>query len=682
MRTVAGFGALAASGLLTVLGAQRVRQQRRRRPGERIPLPADPAAITELELRVVEDPVGVDHIDNALRTLAAWCRDHNQALPQVRAARLTREQLELYLSTPAQLPAPWTGTTEAAVWALSHNDLRRFTGQLPASADTRSPYPALVTIGQDPDDAHLLLDLEQIGALHIHADPDQRDATLAALAIELATSRWADDLQVTVVGCLPELADVLPTGRLRHVDHLERLILELEARADDVATILTDAGAPDLPTARGRSLAQDTWTPEIVLLGHPTPDHLHQRLNAVLHRVPRVGIAAITTGGNPVGEWSLQFADRDTTDDDATADTALLNPAGITIRPQQLAGAEYQAVLDILRTAEDDPVPGPAWAANIPPEPTLDELHEDLDQAHNDSPAGTEDLHHDDRTAPAIRSADTTGTTNEGTNEGDVAAVHHLPTDAPLVRVLGPVEVLHARGTEPVTMTEDGRLTSNHTARATELVAYLALHPRGSTAEQLLAVLSPARAAKVDTLYSAASRIRRWLGTASDGTPHLPTKPDAGKYRLHNVATDWDRFLALVGDDVTSTRLDDLAAALDLVVDQPFAGHARGRYAWAEPHRQEMIAAIIDVAHEVATRSARAGRLDLARRATAVGRTIDPASELIWRDALRTELIAGDPEGHGRIAAELTDLLADHDADPEPETEQLLDADVPRRAAQ
>ena len=48
------------------------------------------------------------------------------------------------------------------------------------------------------------------------------------------------------------------------------------------------------------------------------------------------------------------------------------------------------------------------------------------------------------------------------------------------------------------------------------------------------------------TRNSAVSRVRLWLGDASDGQPYLMNVGDTGVYRLHpDVTTDWRDFLTL-----------------------------------------------------------------------------------------------------------------------------------------
>jgi nucleoid-associated protein YgaU len=663
IRTVTGTGGLLAASLVALLGARRARQRHRRRPGERIPLPAGGAAATEAALRAVADPAGLSHVDLALRNLAAAHRADGGTLPALRAARLTASHLELYLTEVATLPSPWIATSDPTVWAMTHEELRAW-----PEVDMRAPYPALVTVGHDLEGAHVLVDLERVTALGLEGSPTDTLPVLAALAVELATSPWADDLLVTLVGCLPELPSTVATGRLRHVERVEQLVADLEGRALDVERVLRESGVEDLGAARGTGLAHEAWSPEIVLMTQEVPPRLKARLEEVLYRVPRVGLAAVTGGTSGLGEWRLRL--------EGDGGFARLDPPGLTLRPQRLAGAEYEHVLDVMRLSDADPVPGPDWGARLPVgEPGLSELPEALAATRPADvrlhPAPAPDV---PTQVDASRAVDL----GERSQQGSDRLVPSLGT-APAVRLFGPVTVVGATGPEPVVV-KDGRAVANHLGRATALVAFLACTPEGATTEQVGAALSPVRRLSPATIWSLASRTRKWLGNDPDGVPYYPRTPDAGAHRLHPaVRTDWSRWVELVGDDAATTPTERLVEALELVSGRPFDGVVERHYAWAEPVRQEMTAAVVDVAHEVARRALTSGDAATARQASRVGRRVDPVNELLWRDGLRAEYVAGNREAQRRLVDQLLALADELDGDLEPETEQLL-AELESRA--
>jgi hypothetical protein len=247
------------------------------------------------------------------------------------------------------------------------------------------------------------------------------------------------------------------------------------------------------------------------------------------------------------------------------------------------------------------------------------------------------------------------------------------------VRVLGRVDVLHATGPEPVNV-KDGKAVASHLARATALVAYLACRADGATVDQIIDALSPLRRLSPSTVWSLASRARKWLGSDPEGNPYFPRTSDGGHNRLHPaVRTDWHEWLELVGDDIGETPTGDLVRALALVKGRPFEGVQERHFTWAEPLRQEMLAGIVDVAHEVARRALELPDPALARRAALVGRMVDPANEMVLRDALRAEYVAGSREGQRRLVEQIYALADELDSDLEPATEELI-AEIEQRS--
>ncbi len=86
-----------------------------------------------------------------------------------------------------------------------------------------------------------------------------------------------------------------------------------------------------------------------------------------------------------------------------------------------------------------------------------------------------------------------------------------------------------------------------------------------------------------------------------------------------------------------------------------------------------MVSAIVDAAHELARRALLEADATLARHAAAAGLQADPGAELLWRDALRAEWLAGDIHGLTSTADRLSALADELGDDLEPETVELLD---------
>ncbi|MFF2852999.1 bacterial transcriptional activator domain-containing protein [Streptomyces sp. NPDC058001] len=118
--------------------------------------------------------------------------------------------------------------------------------------------------------------------------------------------------------------------------------------------------------------------------------------------------------------------------------------------------------------------------------------------------------------------------------------------------------------------------------------------------------------------------------------------------------------------------LFDLESALGLVRGRPFGTRP---LPWAEPHQQEMITRIIDVAHTVATYRTPAGPhhdLAAARQAIATGLDVDDTAELLYRDRLRIEHAAGNRHGLHTAIARIQQINMMLDCSLEMETEQLI----------
>ena len=671
IRTAGGVGALMAAGLLALLGLKRTRQQRRRRPGQRIAMPPPDLQPAEFELRMVEDPTGLARVDQALRSLSVLLAEAGQPLPALRVARLVEEDLELYLDGTSVLPAPFLGTGDPTIWTLPADAPLLSVAELDQVA---APFPSLITLGHDLDDAHVLLDLEHAAALAIVGDPTASVAVLAAIAAELATSRWADDLQVTVVGCLPQLPDVLGTGRVRHVETLAEVLPALERRAETIRKFMADSGLPDLQHARSAANQRPhsgAWYPEILLLGGPVDPADRARLEDLLHGLPRVSLAAVTAAGTaadgtPV-EWTLTLG---RTDDGPDA-VAVLGPLNLALRPQRLGADDLDQLLRLFAVADlpsqDLPHQDPDAPVLTLDDPSLADLGTRLagptsihlvlapePPGPEAAAAGTPAVNQH-ATAPTEPKVDTVAILDEAG-----LTVESESKPAPLVQVLGPVTVLYARG----------RLETDRRNQLIEIAAFIALHP-GLDHTHLDEAKWPGARNLTNTRNSAISKLRRWLGTAADGTDYLPDP--TGGYRLHpDVRSDWDLWLELLPGGPAGASTQALADALKLVKGQPFAGGNKRTYAWAERDKQEMISAIGDVAHELARRALVNGDAALARQAAAAGLQAEPGSELLWRDALRAEWLAGDLVGLNSTADRLIYLASKLGDDLEPETDELL----------
>lgn len=681
LRTLGGIGAIAAAGILSVLGIRRMKQRRQRRHGERIAMPAGEAATMELELRAVENPLGMEAVDHALRYLAAWTHTTTNVLPPLYALRFADDEIALYLDAPSDLPEPFVAVTEDKMaWTIDPALLP------PLEVVPTAPWPALVSLGYDQGEAQLLVDLEHLGALNVTGTADVVEGALAALALELATTPWAQDLQITLVDVAPGLASAVDTGRVRHVDNVEDLLRGLRAQAVSTQNALDELGVSTVEEARSLGAFADSWAPEIVFLGQLPDEATRAELAELVTRVPRVGIAAVAAG-DLAGQWTLQVTDKDT--------AALSMPSAgdpLPLTPQCVSADELARALALLETTaesahaavEDWPAPSgdeisidqEAPAPHASPEWT------DIVSGYHQVPSTNEDPTADEVVGSAAAKEAITGETSEQvvfveeTAEPERVEAPLFDEHTPWVQLLGTVQLHNAQGQEPRTP-QTSEINRSAVARATELIAFLALNP-GATAvavhDALWTGKDPSGKQAQSSRNGLASKARRWLGDSLTGEKFFPAV-GANGYRLHeSVRTDWDVWKELIGPNVSLTSTENLIAALRMVHGQPFAGVKEKYYGWAEVLRQEMIAAIGDAAHELVSRSLMSGRTAEARLAAAIGRQIDPVNERLWRDALRAEHQAGDIAGFERVVTQLEQHLDSFEDgyEAEPETQELI----------
>ena len=699
-RTVFGLGALAAAGVVSGLAARRVLQQRRRRSGERTPLASVGAAATERHMHAVADLDGILVVDRALRHLARTCTGVGLPVPELAALHLTDHQLIARLGAGATLPAPWVGEPGSRDWAVARDDALALDAD--SVAGVPAPYPAIVTLGQS-EDGHLLVDLEQVGAVGFLGDERTVRSVIAALALELATSAWADDLQVTVAGTLSLLAESLDTGRVRYVPTVAAVLTELEQRASADRSVLADHGMDTVRDARAARTVEGTWTPEIVLVAAPTTPDQRERMARLVSSTPRVALAFVTAG-DAVGEWRVSIA----------GDLARVAPLGMTVRPQVLPFDRLDDAQELFAvTGPDEPMIVVDPDALARPEVTLAEIVAVAPRADDatsppsvtwwpsgdalagpaagparagstdpelgpDTEPGTEPDHSTDQTTDQPTSHSTpaphrTGrhVRQEGTRMEALAESPPIDTThdavvavAPHLRLLGPIRLEGARG--PVESKKLGSLT--------ELCAYLALNP-GASSEAVDESVWPSRAGdNTSTRTTATSKLRRWLGKTPDGDDYFPVKGAAGYVLDSRITSDVQRWDELVGGAPETAPTAALHDALLLVRGRPFLDRGRGRYSWADPVEQRLIDEIGEAAHELARRRIAEGRWRSADAALAVGIRVEPTNERLLRLRIRIAQASLDPERVAEARARLERIAEVLDCDLEPETEDLLDS--------
>ncbi|MGQ4732610.1 LysM peptidoglycan-binding domain-containing protein [Streptomyces sp. Ju416(a)] len=354
---LAATGVLAA-GFLSVLGYRRIMQLRERRRGRRIPLPQDGAARAEHALRVAEAMTDTAMLDAVLRTAAVHLTEAGRELPRLAAAVVGERDIVLHLGDPAAPVPPFTATPDSLQrWTCptATKDLLPET----ETNDVDAPYPALVSLGWDPDGRLVLVDLEHIG--HLHLTGPARDRVLRTLALELATSEFTHHADVGLVGeeAAPGLEEELPERVTLHQSPGQGLAA-LRARHSEQQRALSLLDADTMRHARTGVDTAAAWTPYLLLLADGFEDADEDVLDQLLETVadePRTATVLITAGeaspGLPESSWTLHA--------EPEAGPIRLPVAGeeLDCTVQALSDEDFAYALEILATSREDDVPAP-----------------------------------------------------------------------------------------------------------------------------------------------------------------------------------------------------------------------------------------------------------------------------------------------------------------------------------
>lgn len=351
----AGAGALAAA-LVGTLATRRILQQRHRRPGRRIPMPAGRAAATEQGLRTAQHPTGFDLLGNALRSLALNLAAADRELPDIAAVVLHEAKVELHLAEDTTPMKPFTQTA-------GRKDLWVCTASSPDLADDEqlknadAPYPALVSIGWDAAGHLVLVDLEHVGILNLAGDHSFARHVLHAIAIELASTPLPGHLEITTLAHTAPGLDTAAPERVVRIDDLADATAELTTHTTDQRHALAAIGASSLRAARLMEDAAGAWTPHILLTQSLPDSPDHTALFGALTQEPRAAGAIITADASadlPATAWTLECQGPD--------HTVSLPGSNLPVKLQGLSDEHFADAIELLTLAASDAdVPAPDW---------------------------------------------------------------------------------------------------------------------------------------------------------------------------------------------------------------------------------------------------------------------------------------------------------------------------------
>ena len=507
---------------------------------------------------------------------------------------------------------------------------------------------------------------------------------------------------------------------------------------------LDDGGVDTL--AGYRQLPDGEPVPAVLLLAHvPDTPGLAARARAVLHLGRDRELGAVWLGDWPSATLTVTATGALITDAAGPAASKAPDNASSPARPSPAAVGQaenltqadaadlFVGLLPAIRDALDilDPT-------NPNPNPDLDPGTDSAGTLDTDETADTNEPAVagdgiEATTPPAAENRHDTGDAGEEATRAPRRSAHGavpdgaLPAGAPVDRAVFDVAVF---GRVRVTAAVGGREVTGLRAKVRDLLALLAVHPDGLTADQVVEALwpdaAPGRASRrlspllaltrrvmrdaahleqpaQDDSHSngarsndAQSNAARSSGGGPSGSVDLIPLVD-GRYRLHPVLIDTEhrRFTAALTAAADARRDGDEAArraALQAVGDlyrgEPLDGVT---YTWAEPVRETLRRQATDALAALAYLLAPAGEpgagpagqspapADPAEALAALERAVevDPYNEDLYRRVMRLQAVAGRRDGVRRTLRLLEARLVDLDTDPEPAT-LVLAADLLR----
>ena len=649
---LAGAGAVLGGALWIALRSQRRTQLRHRHPGTVIPPPPADLVPVEKTARASASVIAprIDALDAALRSL-----------PSLRlvTATLSADEISLALGEPAQLPETWSGA--GTEWRI---DLASVPER---PEDSFPPYPLLVSVGQGDDGSFLFLNLEELRTVTVTGDCQRKTSFARHVAAELAVNPWSVVTTVEVLGLGFDLSS-FNLGRVRtHPAGDTGFIGEL---ARELSSI-TEPVDPD-----------DFHAVIIASADRPTSDL--DALADVIERIPGRSSAVLL---DLQGEPRPSSTQLELTDGGRLRAPSL----GVDVRAAELSANEARAcalLLDLTLDEQLVPVPQPDGASAVTD--LAGALAERLTEPRPEvGAAGKESL----LPLDAVVYADAAATTIE---DVEVLAPRAAPEARPAVEAADPTldedlarwesptlsaAKLTLLGPVGARTTGDTKSTAHRRPFYVELLAYLALHPRGVSAHEVADAfgIRPERV-RVDM-----SQLRRWMGTdPRTGKSYLPkAQPGPGSesralYKLDGVLCDLDLFrrLRARGQSRGASGIDDLISALRLVTGEPFTELREGHWNWlldGDRWDHLMTSAIVDVGHVVTTHALAGGDHGLALWAAQVAYTAAPYDEVAQLDMVQAEKANGHD---GEADRDLADKVFSRRDD------ELPPIEVPRRTAQ
>lgn len=627
-----GAGAVLAALVLLAVRAHRNTQIRYRRPGQTIAPPPEELRAVEKTAFVSGTPLTkvIEDLDRTLMHLAGECSDAGRALPHVVTATLAKGTVTLHLAEDADLPGPWTGA--GSDWCLTLGEA------LPERGDVLPPYPLLVTIGQDDDGLHLV-NLEHLGVAAVAGDPERAKALARHIAAELALNPWSAIVEVNVIGLGEELAP-LDSLRLRHHANGEQVVPALVrsltaslengwSDPDPYGVVITTADGTTELAPLLHSPASRIGTALVSLTAPPLPESTVIEVNQTGRlRAPSLGLD-LEAAGLTREEAKACAAIVDLTRDSETVKIAPFEQAAdgwMALADQ--AGALREELTDVREE-------GPAGEGSLLPESAgeyVEVAATTVEDVETLAPVVPEQVRR------TVEEADPT-------LDQDVADWFDAEVERPRLVLLGAVSAEAYGEAKPVILKRRPYFI--------EILAYLALHPKGATASEMADTFGVA-ASRARTDVSA---LRDWLGTdPRTGGLYLPPANESPvyletgvkTYQVLDVLVDLHLFrrLRARGQARGSEGIADLRTAISLVQGLPFSLLRDKGWSWlldTERVHETVGCTIVDTAHLLIVDALAKGELDVARTIAETACEAAPYDDICRLDLVKVAAA----EGHG-----------------------------------
>ncbi|HEU5486824.1 MAG TPA: LysM peptidoglycan-binding domain-containing protein, partial [Microlunatus sp.] len=321
---IAGVGGLLAAAIVAGARSRRRVQLQARPVGRRIARPSPVAQLAETHLGRRQRPMGLRTLDLATRAIAAHSHRAQVEPPQLALVTVADDRLEAQLTSESRV-APAGFQVAGNRWRLdaADVDLLRST---PGLADAVRPYPALVTVGVTDEGSQIVADLEAVRMTSVESsDPDLVEQALAAIAVELSCSPWAEELELILVGTCERLPDALGRHTVTRVDDLDEVLDGLGHRARSQRR---QASRASVAAQRVDPDRADAWSPTVLVVNRRLSPVDQVRLQRVVMTGPPVSIAVVGVdlAAAPCRIWLSRRADGSA--------GARIEPYDVTFTPQ------------------------------------------------------------------------------------------------------------------------------------------------------------------------------------------------------------------------------------------------------------------------------------------------------------------------------------------------------------